>query len=690
MNPITINTANVIQFGFTAPFDTEAAAIVFDISLLTIFKPGGEANVQGICFEVIDPSGSYLSVIDWTNPAIVPSTGVLTYTVPLSGYPSMFGWYYITGVLREANGIDYTITIPRKNICKPVGFANGVVNATLNEIIDCTAPKVGVSDNTNYTYLNNAPVSQVKTGMFYYPQGTLDPIPFSYTPMVVYGSGNVYTGSYTVRIKIVSSYDMGDQVSVLVSTTGSLTFDVTCNSNLCAVMCCMEKLQDIATTQCNTAQGTDAKNKLEKATIPFIMALTQEKCGVSSSDIVADLMNMLDCDCNCDAQSIEPSPIFTAFTPTVLEGICGTTADYDSPTGRWIIKSRTITLSMTGSISQALGISSTTTDCNVAWNITLDPNVLTGEILNTIADTPVYLALFNSLVAQTGLDLSALGQNCVIDVTNCNYSLTLNVTNPAIIVNNIMINGTTFPSPALPLNNAAGIQTWLNTLALGVFVVNYDSGTLKTTITTAANPNTIGTMTVSLNNVQQVFQFSRSCGSLIAVLKAILDYLCGLTDSQVKIGQSYTICALQANGTVSETTIAADNINTIGTVMTAFAVALCTSLNNILNRSAITCATIKTVFSDKTSVVNTTLDVIYGTRGTTTTVAGQCGALTFEDFALALFSFMTTTNNQTVIDLFCQTKDRCFTAVCNPVQAATIELIQPCPGIAAITGAFTT
>lgn len=690
MNPTVINTANVIQFGFTAPFDIEASALVFDISALTIFKPGGAANVIGVCFEVIDPSGSYLSTIDWTSPAIVPSTGQVTYAVALSGYPSMFGWYNIVGVLREADGSDYTITIPRKNICKPIGFANGTVPALLSEIIDCTAPKVGVSDNTNYTYLNNLPVQQVKTGMFYFPQGTLDPIPFSYTPMVVYGSGNVYTGNYTVRIKIVSAYDMGDQVFVMVTTTGTLNFDVTCNSDLCAVMCCLEKLQDIAINQCNTAQGTDAQNKLNKATIPFIMALTQEKCGVDSSGIVKNVMDILGCDCNCDGQSVEPSPIFTAFTPTQITGICGTSATYDTPTGVWIIKSRTITLNQTGSLSQALQIQSNTTDCNVDWNITLDPNVLTGEILNTIADTPVYLALFNSLVAQTGLDLSALGQNCVIDVTNCNWSLTLNVTNPAIIVNNIMINGTTYPSPALPLNNAAGIQTWLNSLSLGVFAVSYDSGTQKTVITTNANPNVIGTMAISLNGVVQLFQFSKSCSSLIAVLKAILDYLCNLTDVQVKIGQSYTICALQANGTVSQTTIDPGNNNTIATVMNAFAVALCTSLNNILNRSTISCDNIKTVFADKTSVVNTTLDVIYGSRGSTTTVPGQCGALTYEDLAFALFTFMTTTNNQNIIDLFCQTKDRCFTPVCNPVQAATIELIQPCPGIAAITGAFTT
>lgn len=690
MNPTTINTANVIQFGFTAPFDVEASTLVFDISALTIFKPGGEANVIGVCFEVIDPSGSYLSTIDWTSPAIVPSTGILTYAVALSGYPSMFGWYNIVGVLREADGNDYTITIPRKNICKPVGFSNGVVPALLSEIIDCSAPKVGVSDNTNYTYLNNLPVNQVKTGMFYYPQGTLDPVPFNYTPMVVYGSGLVYTGNYTVRIKIVSAYDMGDQVSVLVTTTGTLNFDVTCNSDLCAVMCCMEKLQDIAITQCNTAAGTDAKNKLDKATIPFIMALTQEKCGVSSIDVVKNVMDILGCDCNCDGEAVEASPIFTAFTPTQMTGLCGTTATYDTPTGVWLIKSRTITLSQTGSLSQAMNISSATTDCNVAWNITLDPYILTGEILNTIADTPLYLALFNSLVAQTGLDLSALGQNCVIDVTNCNWTLTLNVTNPGIIVNNIMINGITYPSPALPLTNASGIQSWLNTLALGVFVVNYDSGTQKTVITTAANANTIGTMAISLNGVVQVFQFSKSCSSLIAVLQAILNYLCNLTDAQIKIGQPYTICVLQSDGTVSNQTIAADNVNTIATVMNAFAIALCISLNNILTRGAISCANVKAVFTDKASVINTTLDVVYGTRGTTTTVPGNCGALTYDDFAFALFSFMTTTNNQTIIDLFCQTKDRCITPVCNPVQASTIELIEPCPGIASISGAFTT
>jgi hypothetical protein len=689
MNPITINTANVIQFGFRSSFMLEESTVVFDIAGITTFKPGGANNIVGISFEVIDPSGSYLNRIDWNNPDIVPGSGAATFEVDLSGYPVMFGWYNIRGVLREQNGSDYPITI-RKEICKPVGFKNGIVEANLQEIIDCNTPKVGVTDVTNYSYLGKSPEQQIKNGLFIYPPGTLDTIPFTYTPFEVYGSGNVYTGDYTVREKIFSYYNLGDLVTVVVSYNGILKFTVTCTSNLCAVMCCLEKLQDVAKNQCNTPAGIQARKKLDEAAIPFMLAVTQEKCGVNSGETVEEVMKILGCDCNCENESVEPSPIITVNQPTVLNGICGTNATYDSLTGIWTIRSRTINIAQAATLSQAMEITSEQTDCSVNWNIVLSPDILTGEILQSIADSPIYLALFNSLVNQTGLDLSELGQNCVIDTTTCNYTLAINVVSPAMVVNNIVVNGITSPSPAILANNAAGLQSWLNTLNLGVFIVNYDSNTQKTTITTNNNTNTVGTMALSLNGIQQVFQFSRSCGSIIAVLKAILNYLCGLVDENVGIGRSYAICTLAPNGTISTQTINPGTNKTLADVLTAFSASLCTSIASVLQLAKVSCASIQTTFSDRTTAINTTFDVLYGTRGATNQSTGTCGAVSWEEFARTFFTFMVNTNQQDIIDLFCQTKDRCFTPVCNPVQSSTIELIQPCPGIAAITGAFTT
>jgi hypothetical protein len=690
MNPDAINTVNVQQFGFTGTYDLEAKALTFDISTLTIFKPGGENNIQGICFQVIDPSGSYVAQIDWTNVAINTSLGQTTYTVVLSGYPSMFGFYKIQGVLREQDGTDYSIIIPPINICKPVDFINGNVPGNMVEVVDCTAPKVGVNDQTAYTYLNKSAITINKNGMFYFPLGTIDPIPFTYTPFIVYGSGNVYTGTYTVRAKVLALYDLGSQIFVQVAYVTNFTFTVNCNSNLCTLLCCMEEMQSIVQTQCNTPAAINAQKKLDQATIPFMMAMTQEKCGKDSSVLVTEVMDILGCDCNCAGDTVEPAPIFTAFSPTVLDGQCGTTATYDSVQGIWVIKSRTITISNAPGSSTALTLGSTTTDCNVAWQILLDPTVLTGEILTTIENSPTYLAIFNSLVQQTALDLSSLGANCIINTSTCDYSLTAIASNPSVIVVNVMINGTFYTAPALSIVNAAGIATWLNALNLGIFIVNYDSTSLKTIISSAANPNVVGTITLSLNGVQQVQQFTRSCGSIVAVLKAIIDYLCALSDDQVVIGRSYTICTLLPNGTIQQTIIAPNGNISIADVIQASTAAFCASLANLAAMGAITCTKIKSVFTDSTSTINTTLDVLYGTRGSTTTVPGPCGAIGWADLARSLFTFMTTTNETDILAAFCATKDRCFTPVCNPVTAATLELIEPCPGIASISGAFTT
>src|ERR1700745_1247754 len=126
MNPIAVQSANLTQFGFSTTFKLADSTAVFNIDPYTVFTPGGAANVVGVCFEVQDPSGSFLSRIDFTNPAIVPSTGILTYQISLTSSPSQFGWYSITGVLRDQNGQDYTIKLT-KNVCKPKDQVNGQV-----------------------------------------------------------------------------------------------------------------------------------------------------------------------------------------------------------------------------------------------------------------------------------------------------------------------------------------------------------------------------------------------------------------------------------------------------------------------------------------------------------------------------------------------------------------------------------
>lgn len=684
MNPSIINTANVLQFGFTATFDLENSQLIFDISTLTIFKSGGAANVQGINFQVVDPSGSYLSTIDFPNVDINPADGQTSYAVGLTSSASQFGYYNIMGVLREQNGQDYTIVQPAINICRPPNQVNGAVPGVFQEIIDCSLPTVGATELTNMTYLSKAPISIEKNGMFYYPQGTLEPVAFSYTPFQVFGSGKVYTGDYTVRNKSRATYDLGNQFFVIVTYATSFKFTVNCTSNLCNILCCIQQLQQLVSEDCGSVAAGNARKKLDEVTIPLVMALTMEKCGTNAGQLVDSIAQTLGCDCNCDGQLVEPKPIYTTFDPVVLNGQCATTAFLDA-NGIWQIKTRTISVVKEDPSLTALTITSKETDCNVAWEIGLNENILTGDILNIIKNSPEYRSILNSLIEIPGLDLTSIGANCVVDLSKNNYTMVTDASTVGRMVTNIVIDGTIFLAPAgINVTNATGIANWLNSLNKGVWTVTYDSGTspATTVISTLNNTSTISTMAFTLNGATSAQQFSKSGITVTNMFKAIIDYLCGLSENKIKLGTSYIICSLQPNGEIKQEQVTPTDGKTLADLFTMFAASFCSSLQNIKQLAGITCQAVQGLFINQNQPIMPT-DVLYGTRNK------MCGAWSIEDTVRAVYSFLNTTNKQDIIDLLCQVNSRCVLPTCAPVQFMTIELIEPCPGVSSITGSFT-
>jgi len=96
---------------------------------------------------------------------------------------------------------------------------------------------------------------------------------------------------------------------------------------------------------------------------------------------------------------------------------------------------------------------------------------------------------------------------------------------------------------------------------------------------------------------------------------------------------------------------------------------------------AINCSTIKNIFV-ATDAIKVD-DALLGTRN------GKCGMWSRADFARAFLEYMTTTNDEELINMFCELRNKCVTFVCSPVTFAEVELIEPCPGISTISGSFT-
>ncbi|MFX1709079.1 hypothetical protein PV783_34245 [Chitinophaga sp. CC14] len=680
MNPLPINTVNVIQFGFATTFDLEASKLIFDIGGFTVFNPGGAARVLGINFQVIDPSGTEISTISWPDKQIDPSTGQTVYNVNLSSVAFQFGWYKIVGVLREADGTDYTITIS-KNICAPRDYSNGLSKANIEQTVDCGLPQILISERTNLLYQGRNPDLIEKQGMIYFPQDVNIQTPYNYTPFSIAGSGNVYTGSYVVRHRTDATYDMDDLVKVRIRYAATLKFSVTCNSNLCEILCCVQNLQSVAAGECSTEKGRHAKDLLDKVTMPLLVALTLEKCGQSSGDLVSDIAKTLGCDCNCDSsEMIEAKPILSGNTPITLRGECATDVTPDGST--YVIKTKNVKVQNGDTGDLALKIEKKDTNCDTTYLVTLDKNRLTGDILNIISTNPEYKAVFNTLVNNVGIDLSGVDGRCIIDTDKCDYDLIADAQNNSKTVQSILIDGNTYGAPAgLVITNSLGIQTWLNSLSKGIFTSYFDSTTKTTVIKSQQNTSAISSMTFIQNGINYVQQFSKSCGRIVAFLQGIIDYLCDLTDKQVHLSQSYTICTLNAKGEIKEETVAPSNTASVATVLTKMAASLCASLRNVLQQAGLSCQSVQKVFADTQSQIKTT-DVLYGTR------SDNCGKYTSTDVLRMILTEITTTNNQELIDLWCQANKRCVLPTCEPIGYMELVYIEPCPAVTGIIGTF--
>lgn len=689
MNPAIINTTNVQQFGFTATFDLENSKLILDIANLTVFNAGGSSNIQGVNFSVIDPSGIPLSVIDFPNVDIDPNdinSGNTTYEVQLTNSASQYGWYTITGVLREADSHNYSIEV-QKNICMPKGIKNGLVPGKFENMADCTIPKISVVETTNMAYQSLSPIQVIKNGQFYYPAGTLSNLSFTYTPFDVIGSGKVYTGDYLVRNKTTALYDLGENVFVSIAYASTLKFTVNCNSNICDVLCCVQKLQSVVEKDPTSIQGRDAKMKLQEVSLPLLMALSMEKCGKNAGDIIEDISEKLNCSCNCDgSESVEPKAIFTSFDPITLQQGCATTVTQQEG-NVWLIKTKHVTVSNSDYSDQAFIIQSNTTDCAVNYKVTVNKKQLATDILNAISVDGALRNVFNSLIAESGIDLSGIDGKCIVSGNNCTYRLVEDASIAAKLMLNIFIDGITYAAPnGLGIRNAAGIQAWLNGLNKGAFTVVYNTSTLPytTVISTSDASHNIGVLAMTLDDEFVLRQMPKVCITLEQLLQQIIDYVCNISDAQVRLNQSYTLCYIDNQGNTKQTVIAQTNLNGpnhVSDLISAFINVYCTSITNLKTLIKIDCATIKSNFVATDDLIPT--DGVLGTRN------GKCGVWNQRDMAVAFLTYMTQTNDPVLIQQFCDLRNKCVVAVCNPVTYSEGELIEPCPGISTISGSFT-
>lgn len=575
MPQITINSTNIEQFGWSATFDPALQTITFDTASLTTYNDvsgTGSLYVLGISFAVTDQQGVVLSEVDWNSPQIQPALGETAYTLDLAsvGLDFFFQTYKIIGYIKDGDGQVYSTTAIYPKICQPVGInSNGVVDGLFQVTANCPDNVLTVKEVTPFVYDNKIPESVSKTGHLYYPTGTISPVDFSGTPFT---NNTIYQGQYRIVCTTVGVYSLGNDIYVAVTYYTNNVFDLTCSNKVQDILCCLVDLQRTKTANCNNAVGERAAQQLASIEIPFFIAISKEISGQDASEQVAFIRKTLNC--NCGGSSIirnefsplnnEPNPIDPTVTTILIQGAGGTSVAnpvINGNTKTFTVKSNVYQVVKGNNLDTSFSITVDTATLNtVKYKIAFDYTVLSQTILTQIAGNSSLLSQFNSLVNITNfnIDLTNLDGKCVIDLSADGQFMSQLVPSGASQILNIIINGTTYTAPggSIILSDTSSIETWLNGLGLGSFIVSFSNaiGGAYINILTVANGNTVTSCLIGISAVIDqpdsfvTATFKVTNKSLIAVLQAIVDYICSLSALEVTLGQPESFSYIDYNG----------------------------------------------------------------------------------------------------------------------------------------------
>jgi hypothetical protein len=332
-NPSFIDSANVNYFGFNTTFNPYPKTVKFDISGITTFKTGGEANITSISFVVTDPNSNTYSPV-----VIDPSNGESDVT--LSGLEQgvlYFGQYHIVATLTEPATSDeaeqnYVIEF-NVNVCydPKLNNKNIAVGCALIDV-NCSTAKMVIKEGVNLKFAGKVLASMTTLGTVNYPIDPetsapfLPPVTFTYTPYSL-SLANAITGLYSIALITTAYYDLGNQCLLAIEYRSNVNKEVLCGNGMCEITCCWTESIDIIKK--GGSKGSQMAELVAEAIPYYISAQLLADCGKNNDFYVKKVKEILNCDCKCESKSllIQPNPI--TFGAANLIPSCGITIEED-------------------------------------------------------------------------------------------------------------------------------------------------------------------------------------------------------------------------------------------------------------------------------------------------------------------------------------------------------------------------
>lgn len=642
MNIIGSSDISVLQV--QATFDISGNNPV--ISLVNM-SSGAHLNNVSYAFIVKSPSQTFIHNGNIDQPDII---GVWSAYVLADVWPRPFNqieWsgaqYSFQVVVKDHNGNVYTCPVQLAGICRPNGnFENSKTSygiATSDVAVKCQDGRVFFQDTTYHTYKGEAGTQISSILKVIYPidetQNIPDPFQIAdYSTALVpitYSSDN-----YQFLQNSIYEYDQGDYVLVRIKYQTIRTFPVWCNIDLAPLVCEFNKLIDDAINgNCQDAASAYYKIGLITGKMAIIsMGIQQPLIGVNVPGLIEEIKQIGGFDCDCCSAPTGIIPTSASIIDGYVFSVVGTGGDvngsvYSSGNNiqfRLHDTSYIVTMGVTSPVqTSAFSFSSTVTGngFNKTYYLNIDGAQLAKDVLANIASNADALNTLKSLIGVPSMNLIVDG-GCIFETSvACDYTFGLShipLNTTYAILSGIMVNNVGHNlSYSFNVTNLTGLQTYLNSLGFGSFAVT-NSGSGNITITSAANINNLNSLSYKVAAVNYLAVLNKNCTGYVPVdanliVQRIINYLCGLDDSELNTSQEYVICYLNPTTGVKSTATVLG-----GTSLTSFIHQLlslgCNTIDYIKTISSVgtTCNSMKSLFPSNNNEMQES-DFFFITKG---------------------------------------------------------------------------
>lgn len=225
---------------------------------------------------------------EWTVPESIPQ---IQQHIEWSG-----SYYKITAYAKDSANTVFELPVKQTEICRPAGNKLGQKNnfggGKMNVMMNCTSGNLFVEDLTSYSFKGNAGVQVSKTFMLVFPPDDTDntPAPFTQANLNTATIPITYNGkNYQILLDAVYEYDMGDNVFVRIKYKFKACFDIQCGTELCCIMCSIEKYEiELSETGC-TAEEREKLLLILSKLVRAMVGIMQPLCGINVPRLIAEI-----------------------------------------------------------------------------------------------------------------------------------------------------------------------------------------------------------------------------------------------------------------------------------------------------------------------------------------------------------------------------------------------------------------